>query len=163
MCVYSDIYAANRFIAEKNLAWRIRMYIHLCACTRKVFFFFLFFFLRAHIFVDSVSPLRRFSALLRPLVSFSDCIFIALSIDPLLSAISRPLAAVQKRFITRWHLDGETPVGHRGLNKRFRNLTIFIRDLSPPPSSPSITPPPFPVFLRFWRNRALFDSSPVTF
>lgn len=84
---------------KKNLAWRVRT--RLCACTCEVF-------LRAHIFVDRAflaaarRGTRRFSALL----SFFDCIFIALSIDPLSSAISRPLEAALARTI--YHDDTST-------------------------------------------------------
>lgn len=98
----------------------------------------------------------RFSELLQPLVSFSYCIFIAVSIDPLLSAISQPFEAAVQNDLSRWHFDGET-VGHCGLNKRFHNFIIFTNGFSfPSSSSLSFSPCIFPYFLFYFFFLFLF-------
>ena len=132
---------ANCFIAEKNLAWRIRMPMCVYDCTRRGF---TSSYICGQCFSLQHAAIPRFSSLSShfPIAFLSPC---SLTHSfPQYRGLSKPVHV--KRFIPmtlrQWNREYRK---YRGLNKRFHNLTVFINDLSSLP--PVLSTSSAPVFL----------------
>lgn len=140
---------------KKNLAWRVRT--RLCACTCEVFF------TSAYICGQRVSrcgAARNAAILCAPLI-FRLHFYRLVHWPTLFRNIAASRSRARANDLSRWHFDNET-IGHRGLNKRFHNLTVFIQDLSLSLfKSLSLSFSLCRFIPRSWR--VSFDSSPVVF